>query len=178
METLALHEASPGHHFPISIQQEVETLPKFRRFGGYSAYSEGWALYAESIGKELGMFQDPMQYYGKLDAELFRAMRLVVDTGIHHKKWTREKAIEYMLANSSMPKEDVVPEVERYIAIPGQALAYKVGQLAIQEMRRKAEAALGDKFDIKAFHRALLTDGALPLDVLATKMDEWVAEQG
>lgn len=175
METLSLHEASPGHHFQISIQQEVETLPKFRRFGGYTAYAEGWALYAESIGKELGMFTDPMQYFGKLNAELFRAMRLVVDTGMHHHKWTREKAIDYMLQNSSMSREDVEPEVERYIAMPAQALAYKTGQLAIQEMRRRAEEALGDDFDIKAFHRAILIDGALPLDVLSAKIDAWIA---
>ena len=177
METLSIHEASPGHHFQISIQQEVETLPKFRRFGGYSAYAEGWALYAESIGKEMGMFEDPYQYYGMLDAQLFRAMRLVVDTGLHYKKWTREQAIEYMKTNSSMDEGDIVAEVERYIAIPGQALAYKSGQLAIQEMRRKAETALGNDFDIKAFHRAILVDGALPLDVLETKMDEWIAAQ-
>ncbi len=177
METLMIHEASPGHHFQISIQQEVESLPKFRRFGGYTAYAEGWALYAESLGKEIGMFEDPYQYYGKLDAELFRAMRLVVDTGLHYKKWTREQAIDFMLKNSSMDESDVVAEVERYIAIPGQALAYKTGQLAIQEMRNKAEKALGDRFDLKAFHRAILIDGALPLNVLAKKMDEWIASQ-
>ena len=177
METLSIHEATPGHHFQISIQQEVESLPMFRRFGGYTAYAEGWALYAESIGKELGMFEDPYQYYGKLDAELFRAMRLVVDTGLHYKKWTREQAIEYMTTNSSMDKGDIVSEVERYIAMPGQALAYKSGQLAIQDLRAQAEKELGDAFDIKAWHRAILVDGALPLDVLASKMDEWVESQ-
>lgn len=177
METLSLHEASPGHHFQISIQQELESLPAFRRFGGYTAFSEGWALYVESIGKEMGMFEDPMQYYGKLSDEMLRAMRLVVDTGLHYKKWTREQAIDYMLENSSMAESDVIAEVERYIVIPGQALAYKIGQLSILEMRAKAEAALGDDFDIKAFHRQILVDGALPMDVLARKMDEWVQAQ-
>ncbi len=177
METLSLHEASPGHHFQLSIQQEIESMPKFRRFGGYTAFMEGWALYAESLGKELGLFEDPMQYYGRLEDELLRAMRLVVDTGLHHKKWTREKAIAYMKDNSAMDDSDVVAEVERYIAWPGQALAYKVGQLAIQEIRADAEAELGAAFDIKAFHRALLIDGAMPLDVLDAKMKEWVEAQ-
>ncbi|MEL7370637.1 MAG: DUF885 domain-containing protein [Myxococcota bacterium] len=177
METLSIHEASPGHHFQISIQQEIESLPRFRRFGGYTAYAEGWALYAESIGKEMGMFDDPMQYYGMLDAQLFRAMRLVVDTGLHYKKWTREQAIEYMKTNSSMAESDIVAEVERYIVMPGQALAYKVGQIAIRQMRNRAEKALGSAFDVKAFHRAILTDGALPLDVLDTKIDEWISSQ-
>ena len=175
METLSLHEASPGHHFQLSIQQEVDTLPKFRRFGGYTAYAEGWGLYAESIGKELGMFTDPMQYYGKLDAELLRAMRLVVDTGLHHERWTREQAIEFMRKNSSMSDADIIPEVERYIAIPGQALAYKIGELALWDLRKKAEHALAARFDVKAFHREILVDGALPLDVLSTKVDEWIA---
>ncbi len=174
METLSLHEASPGHHFQIAIAQEVESLPRFRRFGGYTAFSEGWALYAESIGKELGMFTDPMQYYGRLSDEMLRAMRLVVDSGLHHKKWTREEAIAFMLENSSMAESDVVAEVERYMAIPGQALAYKTGQLAIQRMRTKAEKALGAKFDIREFHRQILIDGALPLDVLGSKIDRWI----
>lgn len=175
METLAIHEASPGHHFQITIAQELEALPRFRRFGGYTAYAEGWALYAESIGKEMGMFTDPMSWYGRLSDELFRAMRLVVDTGLHHKKWSREKAIEYMLSNCSMSETDIVAEVERYMAIPGQALSYKTGQLAIQRMRDKAERVQGDAFDIKAFHRQILIDGALPLDVLEAKVDRWLA---
>ncbi|HET8541541.1 MAG TPA: DUF885 domain-containing protein [Anaeromyxobacter sp.] len=177
METLSLHEASPGHHFQISIAQEITDLPRFRRFGGYVAYQEGWALYAESIGKELGLFTDPLQWYGRLSDELLRAMRLVVDTGIHAKGWTREQAIRYMLDTSSMAESDVVSEVERYIAVPGQALGYKVGQLAITELRREAERELGARFDVKAFHRQVLVDGALPLEVLRTKIREWIAAQ-
>lgn len=174
METLSIHEASPGHHFQIAIAQEIEAMPRFRRFGGYTAYVEGWALYAESIGKEMGMFDDPMQYYGRLSDELLRAMRLVVDTGMHHKRWTREQAMAFMLENSSMAETDVVAEVERYLAIPGQALAYKVGQLAIRRMRDKAERELGQDFDIKDFHRQVLVDGALPLSVLEAKIDLWI----
>ncbi|HEX9048969.1 MAG TPA: DUF885 domain-containing protein [Anaeromyxobacter sp.] len=177
METLSLHEASPGHHFQISIAEELTGIPKFRRFNGYVAYAEGWALYSESIGKELGMFTDPFQYYGRLSDELLRAMRLVVDTGIHAKGWSREQAIRYMLDTSSMAESDVVAEVERYIAVPGQALGYKVGQLAITELRREAERELGPRFDVKAFHRQVLVDGALPLDVLRTKIREWIAAE-
>ena len=174
METLSIHEASPGHHFQISIQQEIESLPRFRRFGGYTAYVEGWALYAESIGKELGMFSDPYQYYGRLSDEMLRAMRLVVDTGLHAKGWTRERAIDFMKENSSMARTDIVAEVERYIAIPGQALAYKIGQRKISELRKRAEEKLGEGFDVKEFHNQILLDGALPLDVLDTKIDEWI----
>lgn len=175
MQTLSLHEASPGHHFQISIQQELDGLPKFRRFGGnYVAYVEGWALYAESIGKEMGLFTDPYQYYGRLSDEMLRAMRLVVDTGLHTRGWSREKAIQYMLDNSSMAASDVEAEVERYIANPGQALGYKIGQIRIREMRNKSEAALGSRFDIKEFHSQILRDGALPMDVLEEKIDRWI----
>ncbi len=179
VETLSIHEASPGHHFQGSIAQEVQGLPAFRRFGtSYVAYSEGWALYAESLGKELGLFTDPYQWYGRLSDEQLRAMRLVVDTGLHHKGWTREQAIQYMLDNSSMAESDVVSEVERYIVIAGQALGYKIGQFAIRELREEAEKALGERFDVKAFHRQVLVDGALPMDVLRAKIREWiVAEQ-
>jgi uncharacterized protein (DUF885 family) len=177
VETLSIHEASPGHHFQISIQQEVESLPAFRRFGGYTAFAEGWALYAESLGKELGLFTDPYQWYGRLSDEQLRAMRLVVDTGLHHMGWTRQQAIDYMMANSSMAESDVVAEVERYIVIPGQALSYKVGQRVIRELRTEAEAELGEKFDVRAFHRQVLTDGALPMGVLQVKIREWIASQ-
>jgi uncharacterized protein (DUF885 family) len=177
METLSLHEAAPGHHFQVAIQQELEGIPRFRRFGGnYVAYTEGWALYAESIGKELGLFTDPYQWYGRLSDEMLRAMRLVVDTGLHTKGWSREQAIRYMLDNSSMAPSDVEAEVERYIAIPGQALGYKIGQLRIRELRAKAEAALGPRFDLKEFHSQVLRDGALPMGVLEAKIDRWIAQ--
>ena len=176
METLSLHEASPGHHFQVSIQQELEGVPRFRRFGGdYTAYVEGWALYAESLGRELGLFTDPYQWYGRLNDEQLRAMRLVVDTGLHAKRWTREQAIKFMLDNSTMAESDVVSEVERYIAWPGQALGYKVGDLRIQGLRRKAEQALGPKFDLRDFHREVLSDGAVPMDVLEAKVERWIA---
>jgi uncharacterized protein (DUF885 family) len=176
-ETLSLHEASPGHHFQVTIAQEVESLPKFRRYNGYVAYDEGWALYAESIGKELGLFTDPYQWFGRLNDEQLRAMRLVVDTGLHHKGWTREQAIAYMTDNSALADTDIVSEVERYIVIPGQALGYKIGQIQIRKLRDEAEAALGARFDPKAFHRVVLIDGALPMDVLSTKVREWIAAQ-
>lgn len=177
METLSIHEAAPGHHFQISIQREIEDMPKFRRFGGFNAFSEGWALYAESIGKEMGMFTDPMQYYGRLNEEMLRAMRLVVDTGLHAQGWSRQQAIDYMLENSSTSDTEVVSEVERYIAWPGQALGYKIGQKIIRELRTESEKALGDKFDIKAFHREVLIDGAVPMDVLKVKIKAWIAAQ-
>jgi uncharacterized protein (DUF885 family) len=174
VETLFLHEAAPGHHFQISLAQEDESLPPFMRFGGNTAYVEGWALYAESLGTELGLFKDPYQLQGRYDDEMLRAMRLVVDTGLHAKGWTREQAIKYMLDNSAMGKTDATSEVERYIAIPGQALAYKIGQLKIRELRTRAEQALGDKFDIRGFHAEVLNTGALPLSVLESKIDNWI----
>lgn len=177
MEALSLHEASPGHHFQISINQEVEDLPAFRRFGGYTAYIEGWGLYAESLGRELGLYTDPMQYFGALHFDIWRANRLVVDTGMHALGWTREEAIDWMKSNQPITDTDVVAEVERYIAIPSQALAYKIGQLKIREIRDKAEAALGDRFDVREFHNQVLTTGSLPLVVLEAKIDRWVESQ-
>ncbi len=176
--TLYLHEGAPGHHFQISLAQENEALPAFMRFGGNTAYVEGWALYSETLGYEMDLFDDPYQRQGTLDDEMLRAMRLVVDTGLHSKGWTRDRAIEYMLANSGMGRTDATAEVERYIAIPSQALAYKVGALKIQEFRKKAEGALGSRFDIKDFHAQVLGTGALPLPVLEAKIDRWIAVGG
>ena len=175
IETLYLHEGAPGHHFQISLAQENAALPAFMRFGGNTAYIEGWALYAETLGPALGLFKDPYQRFGHLDDEMLRAMRLVVDTGIHAKSWTREQAIDYMLANSGMSRTDATAEVERYIAIPSQALAYKIGSLTIQRLRAKAERELGAKFDPRAFHAQVLGTGALPLTVLEKKIDDWMA---
>lgn len=178
MESLSLHEANPGHHFQISIQREQGSLPKFRRFGGYTAYSEGWGLYAESLGPELGMYTDPYQYFGMLDGELWRAIRLVVDTGLHSQGWTRQQVLDYMERNSAAAEAERVSETERFMAIPGQALAYKLGQLKIRELRTRAEQALGAKFDLRRFHTVILADGPLPLDVLEAKVDRWIAQQG
>jgi uncharacterized protein (DUF885 family) len=174
-ETLFLHEGSPGHHFQVSLAQENARLPAFQRFGGNTAFAEGWALYAESLGYELGFFTDPYQNYGHLNDEILRAMRLVVDTGIHAKGWSRDQSIKYMLDNSAMSPTDATAEVERYIAIPGQALAYKVGQLTIRRLRTRAEQALGPKFDVRDFHAQVLMSGALPMAVLEAKIDAWIA---
>jgi uncharacterized protein (DUF885 family) len=178
MDTLYLHEAIPGHHFQISIAQENAALPDFMRFGGNTAYVEGWALYAETLWRELGVETDPAARFGGLNDEMLRAMRLVVDSGIHAKGWSRDQAIAYMLDHSAMGRADVVAEVERYIAIPGQALAYKVGQLTILKEKAKAEKALGTRFDPRAFHAAVLETGALPMPVLERKLDAWIAAGG
>ena len=176
-ETLYLHEAVPGHHFQISLAQENAALPAFMRFGGNTAYVEGWALYAETLWKELGVESDPYQRMGGLNDEMLRAMRLVVDTGIHAKGWTRDQAIKYMTDNSPMPFSDATAEVERYIANPAQALSYKTGALTIQRLKRKAQGELGAKFDPRAFHAAVLDTGALPMTVLEKKIDDWIAGQ-
>ena len=175
MTTLYLHEGSPGHHFQISLAQENDALPPFMRFGGNTAYVEGWALYAETLGFDMGFYADPYQRFGTLSDEMLRAMRLVVDTGIHSKGWSREKAIDYMLSHSDMGKTDATNEVERYIAIPSQALAYKIGALTIQRLRAKAMAELGTRFDIRDFHAQVLMTGALPLPILEKKIDAWIA---
>ncbi len=176
--TLYLHEGAPGHHFQISLAQEDKSLPTFQRFGGNNAYVEGWALYAETLGHEMGLYRDPMQHWGTLDDEMLRAMRLVVDTGLHAKGWSREQAIAYMLANSGMGRSDATAEVERYIAWPAQALSYKIGALTIQRLRRKAQTALGARFDLRKFHAQVLGSGALPLPVLEAKIDRWIAAGG
>jgi uncharacterized protein (DUF885 family) len=175
--TLFMHEGEPGHHFQISLAQENPNLPAFMRFGGNTAYVEGWALYAESLGYPMGMYTDPYQRFGNLNDEMLRAMRLVVDTGIHSKGWTRDQSIQYMLDHSGESKTDATAEVERYIAIPSQALAYKIGQLKISELRDKAKAELGEKFDIREYHAQVLDTGALPLPILEKKIDAWIASK-
>ncbi|MES2003611.1 MAG: DUF885 domain-containing protein [Bacteroidota bacterium] len=178
MESLFLHEAIPGHHYQVSLQQENEKLPRFRRFGGNNAYAEGWALYCESLGKELGLYTDPYQYMGALGDEIHRAIRLVVDVGMHAKNMTREEAIAYMMENEQISEEGATAEIERYMVIPAQALGYKTGALKIRELRTKYEQQLGDKFKIASFHDAILKDGNLPLEVLERKMDAWAEKQG
>lgn len=176
-EDLFLHEAIPGHHFQLALQQELKGLPAFRRFGGETAYIEGWGLYAESLGKSLGVYESPYDHFGYLQNELWRAIRLVTDTGLHSKGWTREQVIKYMLDNSAESETQATAEAERYIAWPGQALAYKIGELRIQQVRAKAEKELGDKFDIREFHAEVLKDGSVPLDVLTAKIDRWIASK-
>lgn len=176
-EDLFLHEAIPGHHYQISLQRENTTLPDFRKSLIYSAYAEGWALYTESLGKELGLYEDPYQYFGMLSAEMHRAIRLVVDTGIHTKGWTREEAIQYSLDHEAEPEASIISEIERYMAVPGQALSYKIGQLKIRELRSKAEEKLGDAFDIREFHNIILESGAQPLKLIEEKVNRWIASK-
>ncbi|MBB2805504.1 DUF885 domain-containing protein [Xanthomonas arboricola] len=176
-ESLYLHEAIPGHHFQLGLQQQLTDLPKFRRLGGETAYIEGWGLYAESLGRELGLYQDPYNYYGYLQNALWRAIRLVTDTGLHSKGWTRTQAIDYMLNNSAMTRTDAEAEVDRYMAIPGQALAYKVGEMKIAQLREQAQRELGPRFDVRAFHTEVLKDGSVPLDILQDKIQRWIATQ-
>jgi uncharacterized protein (DUF885 family) len=175
MEAVFLHEAVPGHHFQNSFAMELEGLPRLRRFELQPAYAEGWALYAESLGGALGVYTDPYSRFGAASTELWRAARLVVDTGLHAKGWSREKAIEYMRANTASGEQDIVAEVERYIGMPGQALAYKVGEIRIRDLRRRAEQELGAKFDVRAFHEQVLDSGPLPLAVIEAKIDRWIA---
>ncbi|KAB1159874.1 DUF885 domain-containing protein [Tenacibaculum aiptasiae] len=176
-EALFLHEAIPGHHYQISLTQENKDLPDFRKTLWYSAYGEGWALYTENLGKELGLYTDPYQYFGMLGMEMHRAIRLVVDTGMHAKGWSREKAIQYSLDNEAEGEASIISEIERYMANPGQALSYKIGQLKIRELRAKAKKELGDKFDIREFHNQVLETGCIPLALLEDKINAWIASQ-
>jgi prolyl oligopeptidase len=176
MEALAYHEAVPGHHLQIAIQQELTNLPRFRRHGGYTAFVEGWALYAEWLSKQMGFYRDLLSDYGRLTAEAWRASRLVVDTGIHSLKWTRDRAITFLRNNTASSEQDIASEVDRYIAWPGQALAYKMGELKIRELRAKAEKKMKQRFAIQKFHDELLNDGALPLDILQAKMNQWITK--
>jgi uncharacterized protein (DUF885 family) len=178
MAVLSLHEAAPGHHFQIALQRELGELPMFRRFGGETAFIEGWGLYAEYLGYEMGIYRDPVARFGALDAELWRSIRLVVDTGLHSKDWTRQQVLDYMYANSPAEPTRAISEAERFMAAPGQALAYKIGQLKIVAVRKNAEAKLGDKFDLCAFHDEVLRDGSVPLDVLERKVDRWIVTRG
>lgn len=177
VEAIAYHEGAPGHHFQIALAQELQGLPKFRRFGGYGAYAEGWGLYAEGLGKEMGFYREPISEFGMYSTQLWRAVRLVVDTGIHHHRWTREQAIDYFLANALLSRRDATKEVERYFNNPGQATSYMIGQLKILELRDRARAALGSRFDIRDFHAVVLENGSVPLDVLEELVDAWIATQ-
>jgi uncharacterized protein (DUF885 family) len=175
IETTALHEGVPGHHMQIAIGQEIQGLPMFRQQGNYTAYTEGWALYAERLGEELGFYQDPYSYYGHLQDEMLRAIRLVVDTGLHYKKWSRQQVVDFFHDHSGIEEVDVQSETDRYIVWPGQALGYKIGQLKILQLRDYAKAELGERFDLRGFHDEVLGAGALPMDVLEARIKDWVA---
>jgi uncharacterized protein (DUF885 family) len=177
VEAIAYHEGIPGHHLQISIARELDGLPAFRKFGGYTAYAEGWGLYAEHLGKDVGFYQDPYSDYGRLEADIWRAIRLVVDTGVHSQHWSRQQMVDFFHDHSAIDEPSIQAEVDRYIAWPGQATAYKIGQLKILELRDRAKSALGDKFDLRAFHDQILDSGALPLDLLSDRIDAWIASQ-
>jgi uncharacterized protein (DUF885 family) len=177
VESTAYHEGVPGHHMQISIAQTLPDLPIFRQQAGYTAYVEGWALYAERLGKDIGFYKDPYSYYGHLSEEMLRAVRLVLDTGVHYKHWTRQQMIDFFHEHTSDDEPDLQAETDRYIAIPGQALAYKLGQLEILKLREAAKKELGTRYDIRAFHDEILNGGALPLDVLDARVTAWIGEQ-
>jgi uncharacterized protein (DUF885 family) len=176
-ESIAYHEGLPGHHLQISIAQELTGLPEFRKYLDYNAYSEGWGLYAERLGKDVGFYQDPYSDFGRLEVDIFRAIRLVVDTGVHSKHWTRDQMVTFFKAHSGLDDATINSEVDRYVAWPGQALSYKIGQLKLLELRAKAQKELGSKFDLRAFHDEVLDSGALPLDVLDERVAAWIAQQ-
>jgi uncharacterized protein (DUF885 family) len=177
VEVVSYHEGIPGHHLQFSIAQELTGLPEFRKNSSYNAYAEGWALYSERLGKEIGFYQDPYSDYGRLEADMWRAIRLVVDTGVHSQHWTRQQMVDYFHEHSAIDETTVQSEVDRYVAWPGQALGYKMGQLKILELRKRAQTALGPKFNLKAFHDEVVDSGALPLDVLDRRVDAWIAAQ-
>jgi uncharacterized protein (DUF885 family) len=178
LEALAYHEGVPGHHLQLAVQTELQDVPDFRRFGSVTAYSEGWGLYAEALGKDMDFYQDPYSDFGRLGMELWRAARLVVDTGIHHKRWTRQQAIDWLQANTPNPAGDVRKAIERYIVYPGQATAYMIGKLKIMELRERARTQLGDRFEMRDFHDVVLLSGPVPLDVLERRVNEWIARGG
>jgi uncharacterized protein (DUF885 family) len=177
VESIAYHEGIPGHHLQISIAQELQGVPEFRKYSQYTSYTEGWAFYSERLGKDVGFYQDPYSDYGRLENDAWRAIRLVIDTGVHSQHWTRDQMVEYFRDHSNMDDTTMQSEIDRYIAWPGQALAYKIGQLKILELRNRAQKALGDKFDIRAFHDRVIDAGALPLDLLEQRIDTWIAAQ-